>query len=165
MSDVLSRAAVVSRRERAKGQLGEQEVSRAYRERGFTVRGLEGLGDHAIVADPETGVRLHSEVKRQETARPWAWWAQAEAEAPPGSTPVVHFRRSRSPWLAMLRLADLLELLVQLRDAVRGLATLRALHLAADAGRWRELLSGPADASALSDALGVVLELLEADGD
>lgn len=135
----------MSRRERAKGQLGEQEVSRAYRERGFTVRGLEGLGDHAIVADPETGVRLHSEVKRQETARPWAWWAQAEAEAPPGSTPVVHFRRSRSPWLAMLRLADLLELLVQLRDAVRKLEEIRALCLAPEhAARMltrRELLA------------------------
>lgn len=119
----------MSRRERAKGQLGEQEVARAYRERGFTVRGLEGLGDHAIVADPSSGVRIHSEVKRQETARPWAWWAQAEGEAPPGSTPVVHFRRSRSPWLAMLLLADLLELLVQLRDARRKLEQLRALCL------------------------------------
>lgn len=119
----------MSKRERAKGQAGEQEVSRAYRRLGFTVRGLEGGGDHAIVADPETGVRLHSEVKRQETARPWAWWAQAEAEAPPGSTPVVHFRRSRSPWLVMLRLDALLELLVALRDARRRLEQLRALCL------------------------------------
>lgn len=119
----------MSRRERAKGQLGEQEVARAYRACGFTVRGLEDGGDHAIVGDPATGLRIHSEVKRQETARPWAWWQQAEEEAPPGSTPVVHFRRSRSPWLAMLRLADLLELLAELRDARRTLEQLRELCL------------------------------------
>lgn len=106
----------MSRRERDKGLRGEQEVAHSYREHGFTVRGLEGGGDHAIVRDPETGIRLHSEVKRQETARPWAWWEQALAEAPPGTVPVVHFRRSRSPWLVMLALEDFQRLLAELRD-------------------------------------------------
>lgn len=111
----------MSKRERRKGQSGEQEIARAYRGCGFTVRGLEGGGDHSIVADPETGVRIHSEVKRQETARPWAWWEQASTEAPPGTIPVVHFRRNRSPWLTMLGLDALLSLLCELRDARRSL--------------------------------------------
>lgn len=110
----------MSRSERAKGLRGEQEVARAYREHGFAVRGLEGLGDHAIVIDAAIGVRLHSEVKRQETARPWAWFEQAKTEAPPGSIPVVHFRRSRSPWLVLLELDDLLELLAGHAGAVHN---------------------------------------------
>lgn len=97
--------------ERRKGQRGEREVARAWEAAGYTTRGLEGGGDHLIVRDPETGLRIHSEVKRQETARPWAWWAQCEGEAPAGSVPVVHFRRNASPWLVMLRLDDLIALL------------------------------------------------------
>jgi hypothetical protein len=101
----------VSGSERRKGQRGEREVARRWEEAGYTTRGLEGGGDHLIVRDPESGLRLHSEVKRQETARPWAWWAQCEAEAPAGSMPVVHFRRNASPWLVMRRLDDLIALL------------------------------------------------------
>lgn len=101
----------MSRSERDKGLKGEQEVARSWRDRGFTVRGLEGGGDHGIVSDSMTGVRIHSEVKRQETARPWAWYEQAAAEAPPAFIPVVHFRRNRSPWLVLLALDDLQDLL------------------------------------------------------
>ena len=129
----------MSKRERRKGQDGEQEVSRAYRQLGFTVRGLEGLGDHSIVLDPETGVRIHSEVKRQETARPWAWWEQASTEAPPGTIPVVHFRRNRSPWLAMLGMDALIGLLCELRDARRAIAELRRICL--DPDRSREVIT------------------------
>jgi hypothetical protein len=108
----------VSRSERAKGLKGEHEVRELYERHGFEVRGLEGTGDHlALLHGIETlpgGVTwansarrpltIHSESKRQETARPWQWWAQAEAEAPAGTLAVVAFRRNRSPWLA---LADL----------------------------------------------------------
>ena len=103
----------MSRSEREKGRKGEAEVAAVYRRRGLTVRGLEGSGDHLIVCDPASNFVIHSEVKRQETARPWAWWEQASSEAPDGTVPVVAFRRNRSPWLAMIeleRLAELLEL-------------------------------------------------------
>jgi Holliday junction resolvase len=101
----------MSRTERDKGLKGEREVAAIYTARGFDVRGLEGTGDHLIVCDPASGLVLHSEVKRQETARVWAWWEQATSEAEAGSMPVVHFRRNRSRWLAIVdaeHLADLL---------------------------------------------------------
>lgn len=100
----------MSRSERRKGVDGEAEVRRAFQARGFTVRGLEGGGDHLAVGH---GCRFHVESKRQETARPWLWFEQASSEAPAGSTPLVAFRRSRSPWLAIIPLEALLELLEQ----------------------------------------------------
>jgi hypothetical protein len=107
----------VANRERDKGLRGEREVAAIWREYGFDVRGLEGEGDHAIsigYRGEASGAHypvLHSEVKRQETARPWAWIAQAEAEAPAGAAPVVAFRRSRSKWYALIGLEDLARLL------------------------------------------------------
>lgn len=92
----------MSRAERDKGRTGEREVAAIYEGAGFEVRGLEGSGDHLIVCDPAGGVVIHSEVKRQETARVWAWWEQASTEAPAGTIPVVHFRRNRSRWLALI---------------------------------------------------------------
>lgn len=97
----------MSRAERDKGLKGEAEVSAIYTAAGLTVRGLEGSGDHLVVCGPGVWPTLHSEVKRHETARPWAWFEQARAEAPPGTTPVVAFRRNRSPWLALLPLDEL----------------------------------------------------------
>lgn len=71
---------------------------------GFTVRGLEGAGDHLAFGH---GVVLHVESKRQETARPWAWIEQAESEAPAGAIPLVAFRRNRSDWYAIVPLDQL----------------------------------------------------------
>lgn len=108
----------MSRMERTKGLVGEREVRALYEAHGYQVRGLEGGGDHLAVlggftgatADLGTGtgarrkLTIHSEVKRAETARVWAWWEQASAETPPGSLTVVAFRRNRSPWLALANL-------------------------------------------------------------
>lgn len=109
----------MSRRERDKGRRGEREVAAMYESHGLEVRGLEGSGDHLIVCGPHSGIVLHSESKRQETARPWAWWEQASAETEPGAKTVVHFRRSRSPWLALI-LADELAALVAELERSRG---------------------------------------------
>lgn len=95
----------MSRRERDKGRKGEREVLEAFSRHGFTVRGLEAGGDHLAFGH---GLTLHVESKRQEAARPWAWWEQALADAPPNVPPLVAFRRSRSPWLAMLDLEQVL---------------------------------------------------------
>ena len=110
---------VVSKRERRKGLEGEREVAAIWRDSGFDVRGLEGEGDHTVIIPgracpgsfriPEA--RLHSEVKPCETTRPWPWYEQASREAPAGAVPVVAFRRSRSPWLALIALKDLARLL------------------------------------------------------
>jgi hypothetical protein len=97
----------VGRSERDKGRRGEREVAMIYEAVALEVRGLEGSGDHLIVCGEGSGFVLHSECKRQEQARPWLWWEQASNEAPPETIPVVHFRRNRSPWLAMLAATDL----------------------------------------------------------
>lgn len=122
----------MSRRERDKGVAGEREVAAMYEALGFEVRGLEGAGDHLIVCDLASELVLHSEVKRHETARPWAWDAQAEAEAPAGTLPVVHFRRSRSPWLVQLRAERFVTVLSSRRTlAVQLEAARRALEVSA----------------------------------
>lgn len=118
----------MSRSERDKGRKGEREVAAIYEQLGAQVRGLEGTGDHLIVTPGLFGPTLHSECKRQETARPWAWWAQASSEAPPGTTAVVHFRRSRSPWLAIVDAR-------QYAAMVCELAQLRAEKLGGNGGR------------------------------
>jgi hypothetical protein len=111
----------VSRTERTKGLVGEREVRAIYEKQGYEVRGLEAGGDHlavlrgidvlgigpiGITAERRT-LTIHSEVKRAETARVWAWWEQASSETPAGSLTVVAFRRNRSPWLALANLEAL----------------------------------------------------------
>lgn len=116
----------VSRRERDKGRAGEAEVAALYRTRGLEVRGLEAGGDHLIVCGPASGELVHSETKRQETARVWAWWEQASTEAPAGSRVVVNFRRNRSPWLSLIATGELADLLAELERARAALADSRA---------------------------------------
>jgi hypothetical protein len=107
----------MGRASRDKGRKGEREVAVIFENAGLEVRGLEGAGDHLLICGDASGFTLHSEVKRQDTARPWAWWEQAESEAPPGTIPLVTFRRNRSPWLSMIATT---ELALILRYAVYG---------------------------------------------
>ena len=109
----------MARASRAKGVAGEREVAQVYAEHGWTVRGLEGEGDHLAIkrrdaADEDAywyePVTIFSEVKRQERLQLWAWLAQAQSEAPSGTVPVVSFRRNRGQWYACLPLRDLLRL-------------------------------------------------------
>lgn len=99
---------------RDKGRAGEREVAQLYERAGAEVRGLEGRGDHLVITPGLFGPTIHSEVKRCETARPWAWWEQASSEAPTGTMPVVHFRRNRSPWLAIVDAEQLASILCEL---------------------------------------------------
>lgn len=101
----------MSNRERRKGRDGEAEVRALLERHGLQAQplgGREDQPDQLLVLAAGTPIAL--EVKRQETARPWAWWEQATANA--GTmTPAVAFRRNRSEWLAIVRLEDLAELL------------------------------------------------------
>ena len=95
----------MGRMERDKGRKGEREVAAIYERAGFEIRGLEGSGDHLAIG---YGLTIHSESKRQEVTRPWLWDEQANSEAPAGALPIVSFRRSRSVWIAQVRLEPLL---------------------------------------------------------
>ncbi len=104
---------------RAKGVNGEREVANVWKAHGLEVRGLEGSGDHLVIA-PATvepirrhAATIHSEVKRHERLRLPEWLAQAAAEAPAGTIPVVSFRQSRGRWYACLPLDDLAELVAR----------------------------------------------------
>lgn len=100
----------MSRSERRKGRDGEAELRRLLAEHGLQVESLGGRQGQAdaLAVHARTGVRLMVESKRQETARVWAWWAQARANAEDGDcVPVVGFRRNGGEWLALLSMQDL----------------------------------------------------------
>jgi hypothetical protein len=108
---------------RRKGLDGEREVASIFEQAGFSVRGLEGVGDHLCIIGKRVPavppwdlplrdvLTIHSEVKRAETVKIWHWLAQLEAEAPPGTLPLLSFRRNRSPWYAVTPLEQLVKVL------------------------------------------------------
>ncbi len=98
------------RAERDKGARGEQEVATIFRGFGFECARTPNSGGLEVKGDLAGLPGVHVEVKRQETARPWAWWEQAAREAGQDA-PVVAFRRNRSAWLALVGLEDLAALL------------------------------------------------------
>jgi len=104
----------MSKRERDKGLLGEREVKVIFRAHGWTMRGLEGQGDHIAFKytepQPARQHSLHVECKRQERLALPTWLRQAEEEAPGGTVPVVVFRQNRGEWYVALSLAEFLEL-------------------------------------------------------
>lgn len=101
----------MSNSERRKGTSGELEVRDLFRAGGFDCDRTPNSGALRITGDLYGSVPAHLEVKRQEVARPWQWFEQAQAEAPAGVMPVVAFRRSRSPWLAIVPLEALVALM------------------------------------------------------
>ncbi len=95
-----------------KGKRGELELAKWLSERGHTARRgqqYRGGGDSPdVVCD---SLPLHFEVKRTERLRLHEAVEQAIADAAEGQTPVVAYRASRRPWLAILKLDDLLTLI------------------------------------------------------
>ena len=55
---------------------------------------------------------IHIECKRAEQLRPYSWLEQAERDAVRfgDGLPAVFFRRSRSPWLVVMKLEDWLKI-------------------------------------------------------
>lgn len=101
----------MGRSQRDKGTKAEREVARILREAGFDVDRVPNSGGLQIKGDL-TGLHgFHVEIKRQETAKVWAWLEQAAAEAPDGDVPLLIFRRSRSEWQACMPFSALIELL------------------------------------------------------
>lgn len=98
---------------RAKGKVGELELSAYLRERGFSEarRGVQysGSGDSPdVVGIPG----VHVECKRVESGSLYTWLDQAcRDSAGTGRVPVVAHRRNRRQWVAILPLDDFLKLL------------------------------------------------------
>lgn len=103
----------MSKFSRDKGAAAELEVARIVRAAGWPkARRTSDGREQALRGDIAHGpAGVHLEVKRVESARVWDWWEQAQGDLTVGYMPVVAFRRSRSPWLALTELDDLLPLL------------------------------------------------------
>lgn len=106
--------------ERRKGKGGELEVAARFQASGFDCARTPNSGGLRLRGDLHGALPLHVEVKRQETARPWLWAEQAAVDAGRGARWLVAMRRSRSAWLAMMPLDDVVQLL-ELERLVREL--------------------------------------------
>ena len=99
----------MSASERRKGADGELEVVKLARAHGWPAsRNLDQVRDGGSDILGISAVAL--EGKRCERADVWAWWEQIN-RACGSKLPVVAFRRSASPWLAIVELDELLALL------------------------------------------------------
>lgn len=95
----------------SKGRRGELELSRLLQGYGYDVQ--PGQSQSYGSTPDITGLPgIHIECKRHERAEVWAWMAQAERDANrfQDGAPAVFFRRSRSPWLVVMKLEDWIKL-------------------------------------------------------
>ena len=94
-----------------KGRAGELELARLLQGYGYDVRPGQAA---SFGSTPDlTGLPgIHIECKRAEQLRPYDWMAQAERDAVRfgDGLPAVFFRRSRSPWLVVMKLEDWVEM-------------------------------------------------------
>ena len=102
---------LTGRTSQSKGRAGELELARLLQEYGYNVepgRAVSYGSTPDIVGLPG----VHIECKRAEQLRPYSWLEQAERDAVRfgDGLPAVFFRRSRSPWLVVMKLGDWLEL-------------------------------------------------------
>jgi len=97
---------------RAKGCRGERELAAYLTDRGHPARRGQqyaGSPDSPDVVCPS--LPFHFEAKRTERLRLHESFEQAVSDAGQGKVPVVAHKANRRPWLAILRLDDLLALL------------------------------------------------------
>lgn len=90
-----------------KGRAGELELARLLQGYGYDVKPGQAV---SFGTSPDlTGLPgIHIECKRAEQLRPYDWMTQAERDAVRfgDGLPAVFFRRSRSPWLVVMKLGD-----------------------------------------------------------
>lgn len=98
---------------RTKGKTGELEIVHLVQDAGWKqARRTHDGREQALRGDIANGpADVHLEVKRTEHCTVWPWWEQAERDRAATDMPVVVFRRSRSPWLALVEFDELLALL------------------------------------------------------
>ena len=103
---------------RDKGKTGELEVAHLIESYGFKARrGQQHRGGPGTPDVIHSIPNLHIEVKRTETLSLYKALDQAWDEAGDGEVPIVFHRRSRRPWVAILRAEHFLEIMGYIREA------------------------------------------------
>ena len=107
-----------------KGSDAEREVAKILRKKGIPAKRMLLSGGGYLKGDIYANVPWSFEIKRQEKMNFWPWWEQAVADAGMSKNPVVVYRPNHRPWIAMIRLEDFADLLVeniQLNEQIREL--------------------------------------------
>lgn len=105
---------------KAKGNAGERELCAILSHTGAAVRNDQrytGGRDNPDISLEAGGRRFHVECKRAERFNAYAAMEQAVSDANGHAVPVVMHRRSRKPWLVVLKLEDFLRLLEEQKGA------------------------------------------------
>ena len=98
--------------QKEKGKRGEREVAKILREHGY--EGARRTSQYAGVTGDSSDVvgleGFHIEVKRQERANIYEWFAQSKRDAGT-DIPIVVFRRSGDEWMVLLNFEEFLEVI------------------------------------------------------
>lgn len=107
--------------QRRKGAAGEREAAKELT-RLFGVKCHRGRQYHGGADSPDVagGFPAHIEVKRSETFNAYAAMQQATEDKPDDAIPLVLHRRNGKPWLAVIELERLPELVVKLFHLLAG---------------------------------------------
>lgn len=102
---------LTGRTSQRKGRAGELELARFLQGYGYDVQPGRAVS-YGATPDISGLPGIHIECKRAEQLRPYDWMAQAERDAVRfgDGLPAVFFRRSRSPWLVVMKLEDWLKI-------------------------------------------------------
>lgn len=102
-----------------KGSAGERELCALLQQTGLAYRNDQryvGGVDNPDIALQANGQTFHVECKRTEKLSLYEAYEQAERDANGHAVPVVMHRRSRKPWLCVMRLEDWLNLVGGQKD-------------------------------------------------
>ena len=98
---------LTGRASQKKGRNAELELCRILQEYGYDVQPGR-TASYGTTPDISGLPGIHIECKRCEQLRPYDWLEQAQRDAVRfgDGLPAVFFRRSRSPWLVVMKLGD-----------------------------------------------------------
>jgi len=104
---------------RAKGKRGELEAALLLTQLGLSARRSAQYCGADGDADLRCNANLHVEVKLQEQMHPYKWLEQAISDSMKTKRlPLVLCRRTRSPWLVIMRASDWVAISKELVDAL-----------------------------------------------
>lgn len=103
-----------SREKGCRGERDFRDVLNAFFGRDCARRSAQYCGKSGEASDVICTILngVHFEVKRTEKGNPYVWYEQACRDAAPtGKLPIVAHKRNREPWLGVMAMDDLLNLL------------------------------------------------------